>query len=147
MVDATRSWTNVKGSERLSNLTITLVHGAASLRGAFVPAEGEQIPQRLFVYLVPAERDKANNVLRFFAAEVQSNGYLGLDNIAPGRYWVLAQPAEGTTSPLTKTRSPLETETRRRLRRDAEAAKNEIELKPCQNVSDFKLSLRPSTQN
>jgi hypothetical protein len=35
-------------------------------------------------------------------------------------------------------RAPDETETRARLRRDAEAAKVEIELKPCQNVTDFK---------
>ena len=146
-VDATRGWTNVKGGERPSNLTITLVHGAASLRGAFVPPEGEQIPRRLVAYLVPAEPAKANDVLRFFADPVQSNGYIRIANIAPGRYWILTQPGEdGVTLPQSKIRLPNETETRARLRREAEAAKHEIELKPCQNA-DLKLPLKPATQN
>ena len=147
-VDAARGWTSVKGSERPSNLTITLVHGAASLRGMFVPAEGEQIPRRLFVYLVPAEPAKANDVLRFFVEQVQSNGYIGISNIAPGRYWILTQPGEVSAIPLqTKIRLPNETETRTRLRRDAEAAKHEIELKPCQDIGNFILPLKPPTQN
>ena len=144
-VDAARVWTNVKGSERLSNLTITLVHGAASFQGMLVPSAGGEVPKDFFVYLVPAEGEKANDVLRFFAEPVRENGYVGMANIAPGRYWILA--AEGSTLPLAKLRSPQEAETRRRLRREAEAAKTEIEFKPCQNVSDFKLPLRPATQN
>ncbi len=144
-VDASRVWTSVKGSERLSNLTITLIHGAASLQGMVVPGAGGEVPKDFFVYLVPAEGEKANDVLRFFAEPVRSNGYVGMAHIAPGRYWILA--AEGSTLPLAQLRSPQEVETRRRLRRAAEAAKNEIEFKPCQNVADFKLPLRPSTQN
>jgi hypothetical protein len=34
---------------------------------------------------------------------------------------------------------PEANETRSRLRREAEAAKNEIELKPCQKVTEFQL--------
>jgi hypothetical protein len=148
-VDATRVWTNVKASERLANLTVTLVQGGASLRGMLVLGEGEQVPRGLFVYLVPAEREKANDVLRFFAAPVQSNGYIGFANVPPGRYWIVAQPGEETpTMPLTtKIRLPNEAETRKRLRLDAEAAKNEIELKPCQTIDTFRLSLKPATQN
>ena len=147
-VDAARVWTNVKESERLANLNITLVHGGATLRGGLTLAEGEQVPPQLFMYLIPAEREKANDVLRFFATQVQSNGYIGLENIAPGRYWFLIKPAEGSaTAPLTKLRSPQETETRKRLRSEAEAAKNEIELKPCQTIDNFRPSLRPATQN
>jgi hypothetical protein len=98
---------------------------------------------------VPAEREKANDVLRFFAAPVQSNGYIGFANVPPGRYWIVAQPGEETpTMPLTtKIRLPNETETRKRLRLDAEAAKNEIELKPCQTIDTFRLWLKPATQN
>jgi hypothetical protein len=145
-VDASRRWTNVKQNERLPNLTITLVHGAASLRGMFLLADGERVPPRLFIYLVPAELQKANDVLRYFAEQVQSNGYIGLANIAPGRYWVLAQTVDGTDSPQMTIRLPNESETRTRLRRDAEAAKNEIELKPCQSVDRFQLPQKPSAQ-
>jgi hypothetical protein len=145
-VDVSRVWTNVKGSERLSNLTITLVHGAASIPGMLVQGEGEQVPRNFFVYLVPAEHEKVNDVLRFYSEPIQSNGYIGISNIAPGRYWILAGEG-GAASPLMKLRSPQETETRKRLRVEAEAAKSEIELKPCQIITGFKLPLRPSTQN
>jgi hypothetical protein len=40
---------------------------------------------------------------------------------------------------LTKLRLPDEVETRLRLRRASEAAKMEIELKPCQRVVDFRI--------
>ena len=65
-----------------------------------------------------------------------------LNNVAPGRYWILAHPAiDDGPSPLTKLRLPDGTETRLTFRGAAEAAKNEIEFKPCQNVVDFRLKL------
>ena len=67
-IDATRNWTSVKSGEKLAGLTMTVAHGAASLRGKL--AEGEQAPPRLVVYLVPAERERAEEVLRFFATQM-----------------------------------------------------------------------------
>jgi len=59
--------------------------------------------------------------------------------------WIVAQPAiDNAPSPLTKLRLPEETETRAKLRRDAEAEKTEIEFKPCQNVTDYQLQLNTS---
>ncbi len=66
-----------------------------------------------------------------------------LNNLAPGRYLIVAQPAlDSASSPLTKLRLPDETETRAKLRRDAEASRTEIEFKPCQNVTDYQLTLK-----
>lgn len=142
-VDATTVWTKVKTGDRLSGLTVTLAQGAATLRGQLV-SERQQVPEKLFVYLVPSEREKAEVVLRYYAAPVSPDGKIALHNIAPGRYWVVAQTfTEDAATPLTKLRLPHETATRTRLRRDAEAAKNEIELKPCQNVNDFQLPFKP----
>lgn len=144
-VDATHVWTRVKAGDKLTGLTITFAQGAASLRGQVTLGEGEQLPAKLFVYLVPAEREKAEDVLRYFTVLVSPEGKIALMNIAPGRYWVMAQAvADDSGSPVTKLRLPHETETRARFRRDAEAAKNEIELKPCQSVTDFRLPLKPS---
>jgi hypothetical protein len=137
-----RTWTRVKPGDRLSGLSVTLAHGAASLSGEIVVAEGETVSEKLVVYLVPVEREKADDVLRFYAAPVDAAEKVELNNIAPGRYWVLIQPAvEGPESPLLKFRLPDEAETRLRLRRAAEAAKTKIELKPCQNVADFRIKL------
>jgi Carboxypeptidase regulatory-like domain len=140
-VDAARTWTRVKSGDRISGLTITLAQGAASLRGQVAISEGETLPERLFVYLVPAEREKTDDVLRFYAAEVSAEGKIAVNNVAPGRYWILVKPAEGGAS--SRLRVPDETEMRSRLRRDAEAGKNVIEFKPCQNVVDFKWPLKP----
>ncbi len=142
-VDAARHWTTLKTGERLSRLVIKLSEGAASLQGKISLLEGEKTPARLYVYLLPAEREKIADVLRFYAAPVLADGKIRLSNLAPGRYLILAQPAlDGATSSLTKLRLPDETETREKLRRDAEAAKTEIEFKPCQNVTDYQLTLK-----
>lgn len=141
-VDATRTWTTIKTGDRLSGLTVTLAHGAASLRGQIALAEGETLPEKLFVYLVPAEREKAEEVLRYFAVAVTADGKIALNNLAPGRYLILAQRAiDDAQSPLTKLRLPDATEIRSTLRRAAEAAKTEIELKPCQQVVDYRVKL------
>ena len=140
-VDAARTWTTIKTGDRLSGLTITLAHGAASLRGQIVLAEGETIPEKLIAYLVPAEPEKTDDVLRYFVVAVSADGKIVFDNIAPGRYWILAQPTTEDRSPSTKLRLPDSTEMRSALRRAAEAAKTEIEFKPCQNVVDFRLPL------
>jgi len=138
--DATRVWTTLRAGEQLSRLTITLAQGAASLRGSLAPAEGEPRPGPLTVYLVPAEPERAGDVLRFYGAAVTADGNILLQNLAPGRYWVLAKPgAIGPGSPLSKLRWPDATETRAKLRREAEAVKTEIELEPCQQVTDFRL--------
>ena len=144
-VDAARNWTTLKTGDRLSGLVIKLSEGAASLQGKITLGEGEQLPARLYVYLLPAEREKTDDVLRFFAAPVLSDGKIMLNNLAPGRYLIVTQPATDVAlSPLTKLRLPDETETRAKLRREAEASKTEIEFKPCQNVTDFQLPLKAS---
>ena len=142
-VDAARNWTTLKPGDRLSGLVIKLSEGAASLQGKVTVSEGEQPPGRLYAYLVPAERERADDVLRFYAAPVDSDGKIMLNNLAPGRYLILAQPVlDSASSPLTKLRLPDETETRAKLRRDAEVSRTEIEFKPCQNVTDYQLTLK-----
>jgi hypothetical protein len=139
MVDATRVWTTVKSGDRLSGLKVTLAEGAGSLSGQLSLAEGEALPEKMFVYLAPVEAERAAEVLRFYAAPVQPDGKFALNNLAPGRYWIHLKPeSDGAQS---KLRLPDETQTRARLRRDAEAAKNEIEFKPCQNVVDYRLKM------
>lgn len=143
-VDASRFWTNVRFGDQLSGLAITLAQGGGTLRGQLALAEGEQVPARTFIYLAPVERERAENPLSYFGTAVNSEGKFGIHNIAPGRYWVFAQTVpEGTPLPLFRIRFPHETETRAQVRREAEAAKTEIEFKPCQDVVDFKVALKP----
>jgi hypothetical protein len=101
--------------------------------------EGETLPEKLFVYLVPAEQESVDEVLRFYGAAVNPDGKITVSNLAPGRYWLLART--GLDGGLTKLRVPDATETRAKLRREAEVEKTEIELKPCQNLVDYSLKL------
>jgi hypothetical protein len=143
-VDAARNWTTLKSGEHISALIITLVEGAASFHGQIKLAEGQKPPPKLFAYLVPAEREKAEDILRFFASQVAADGTFALNNLPPGRYWALAKPAaEDESNIFSKLRRPDEAESRAKLRGEAEAAKTAIEFKPCQNVTDYQLSLKP----
>ena len=142
-VDATRTWTTLKPGDRLSGLTITLAQGAASLRGHIALSKGETRAEKLYMYLVPAEREAADDPLRFYAAAVTPEGKAALNNLAPGRYLVFAQGAtDKSVSPLARLRSPDATAYRTRLRREAEILKNEIELKVCQKLADLKVPVR-----
>jgi len=130
----------MKSGARVSGLTITLAEGAASLNGQIKSAENQKLPARLFVYLVPAEREKAEDVLRFFVSLVSIDGSFALNNLPPGRYWAITKLAgENESNVLSKLRLPDEAEARAKLRQEVEAAKTEIELKPCQNVTNYSL--------
>ena len=60
--DAAANWTTVKFGEHLTNLTITLAEGAASVRGKL--DAGEPAPGTV-LYLVPSEQDKAERRVAF----------------------------------------------------------------------------------
>ena len=142
-LDAARTWTTLRPGDSLTGLTITLAQGAASLRGYIALSEGEAVAEKLYVYLVPAERETVDDPLRFYGAAVTADGKVALNNVAPGRYLVFAQGAtDESVSPLTRLQSPDGTAYRARLRREAATVKAEIELKPCQKVTDLKVRVR-----
>jgi hypothetical protein len=143
--DAARNGISLKFGERVSGLTVTLAEGAASLRGAVKLAEGEIVPAKLYLDLVPAERESAEDVLRFFIVPVNSEGTFGVNNLPPGRYWAFARVvSDSEPQSDSRLRSPEEAGTRAQIRRAAEAAKTTVEFKPCQNVSNYELPLKMS---
>ncbi len=142
-LDPAASWTAIKPGEHISNLTITLAEGAASIRGRVPLTEGATIPARTAVYVVPAEADKASDVLRYFVTNVSSDGTFTLNNLPPGRYWsVLQNPVPSELATLRGLRLPESAEARTKLRRTAEAQKSDVELKPCQTLADYQLSFK-----
>src|SRR6185295_19866187 len=134
-IDAAANWTSVKSGDQLSNLTITLAQGAASIRGRVEVGQGVATPA-MSLYLVPAEPDKANDVLRYFMADVADDLTFTFSNLPPGRYLTFL---DTRTTTLKKLRQPEGAADRLKVRRGAETKKNEIELKPCQNLADYQL--------
>src|SRR4029077_20426679 len=56
----------LKSGDKANGLIITIPEAGARLRGRISVAEGQRLPPGLRVYVVPAERESAENVLRFF---------------------------------------------------------------------------------
>lgn len=141
LLDASRVWTTLKPGDRLSGLTVTLAQGAASFTGKLALAEGEAPPEKLFLYLVPAEAERADEPLRFYGGPINDKARVMLNNLAPGRYWVLTGQivVDAGLSQIAKARLPDGTRTRAALRRQGEAGKTQIELKPCQQMVDFEI--------
>jgi hypothetical protein len=134
----------LNSGERVGNVAVQIAQDAAGLRGRALSAtegtEAVQPPMNLKIYLVPAERERADDVLRYGEAGLDSSGSFALTNLAPGRYWVMARPAPEVEGQERVTR-PLawDADTRAKLRREAEAARTTLELQPCQLVSDYVL--------
>jgi hypothetical protein len=144
-VDAGRHWVTLKSGDRLATLVVTFAEGAASFHGQIKLAEGQKLGPKVFTYLVPAEREKAEDSLRYFAVRVAADGTFALNNLPPGRYWATTKPAiENESNIVSKLRLPDETEARTKLRSEAETTKIEIEFKPCQNVADYELKMNPN---
>ena len=132
--DAAANWTTLKSGDQLTNLTITIAQGAASIRGRVPVAEGAAAPSGMSVYLVPAEPDKAEDVLRYFVSAIGEDQTFAFNNVPPGKYLALM---DSQASTLGKLRQPESASTRTTIRHRAEAKKNAIELKPCQTLSDY----------
>ena len=58
--NVTRVWTTIKSGDKLSGLIVTLAQGGALFQGQI---EGETIPEKLSVYLIPSEREAADELL------------------------------------------------------------------------------------
>jgi hypothetical protein len=142
-IDVAKNWITVKSGDRLTGLTVTLAEGAGSVRGRLAIGEDSKAPADPNVFFVPAEREKADDVLRYFAFDVAADHTFSADNLPPGRYWVIAQPRLDRDKPGSNLRLPDAATNRTKIRTAAELIKNEIELKPCQNVSDYHLSAKP----
>jgi hypothetical protein len=136
--DVARSGIALKAGEKIAGVTVTVADGAAGLSGKVTPArEGSRLPMRMRVHLVPAEAGAANDVLLYAETFARGDGSFSLSNVAPGKYWLIARAAPddeiSDSSPLPVAWNANE---RAKLWKEAEAMKNEIELKLCQRVTD-----------
>lgn len=144
--DVARNGITLKFGERVSGVKVTLAEGAASLRGAVKVSPAESVLPKLYLHLVPAEKETTEDVLRFFVTLVNADGSFVVNNLPPGRYWTLARvTADNEPRSDLKLRTSDEAAVRTRVRLAAEAVKKEIELKPCQNVIDFQVPFTSSS--
>jgi hypothetical protein len=147
------------GGEKITGLTVTLSDGAAGLKGRLALPESNgavpgatppSLPPHVLVHLIPAEPTAADDVVRYREIEIGADGSLALANLAPGKYWLYAEPLP-PSAPASDGREPIRSPTawdaaaRLKLRRAAETANTVIELKPCQRVTDYVFRFTPAT--
>jgi predicted phage tail protein len=135
---------DIRPGQQLTGVAVRLSEGAAGLSGRVVGAEGSQPPPfaNLRVYLLPAERERADDALRYFETATNGDGSFVFKNIPPGRYLLLARIIDAAD--LAPRPASWDTDSRTRLRREAETANTTVELQPCQRTTDFTLRVPPS---
>lgn len=140
-MDVSRAGVALKQGEKVSGVEIIIAEGAASLTGKIVPAiEGAQLPKRLRVHLIPAETTAADDVLRYAETAIRGDGSFEFKHLAPGKYLLhTRQAAEKEANDDQVRPTAWDAIERAKLRREAAAAKNEIELRPCGRVKDYVL--------
>lgn len=129
----------IKPGESLSGVTVAVGQDAAGLRGRLA-TEGA-IREGTRVYLVPVEREQANNVLRYAEAFVKSDGTFVLTNLAPGSYFILSRVEPPILSDASPRPTAWDAAARAKLRLEAEAAKTMVELKRCEQKTHYELTM------
>ena len=101
------------------------------------------MPPGLTVFLIPAEKESAGDLLRYRWFVTRDDGAFTVGNLAPGRYWVLTKEGINRNEPGPP---PFwDAESRALLRKAAEAENVVVELAACQRVKDFTLRHKTTT--
>ena len=137
-----RDGISVKNGEHVTGLTVTITEGASRLSGRISAVEGQNLPPRMMVYLVPGEREAVDNVFRFYEARTGADQTFTIDHINPGRYFIVAHsPADKDNDPGKSIRR--DSSFRAAVSQRAAAAKKEISFKPCERIADYQLPYSP----
>ena len=143
VTDAGKLGINLKAGERLKDVTITVTDGAAGISGKMTGEKNQARPPRLRVHLLPADKEVAEDLLRYSEVKTKADGVFAFTNLAPGKYWLLLRNVdESEAEEKPAPPAAWDAKLRQQLRREAEAANNLVELKACQHVNDYVLKLK-----
>lgn len=144
-IDAARNGFALKSGDKIKGMVVTLSDGAAGLRGKVVTGEENKPPPvKMRVHMIPAEPEAADDVVRYFEAEVAADGGFSLTNLAPGKYWLVArETSDQEQSEADHKPAAWDAGARLGLRFEGDATKKVIELARCQRVTDLVLSYTP----
>jgi hypothetical protein len=132
-INIARNGIALKPGERVTDITVMIAEGAASVGGRI--AQEKENADRMRAYLVPVEKENIDNPLRYGDTAIKSDGSFQFKNVAPGRYLLVARAVadEDWGSPPRIW----DAEGRKKLRSEAEATNAVVELKPCQKIGDY----------
>ncbi|HEU4714010.1 MAG TPA: carboxypeptidase-like regulatory domain-containing protein [Pyrinomonadaceae bacterium] len=125
-----RDGLTLRSGDQLTGLRLTVASGAAMLKGQITEAE---LPTPLRVYLIPFEAKAKDNLVRFVETTTQADGVFTFKNLAPGKYFVLARAMHPGARDSAE---------RQKLRKIAETTNLTIELKPCQQITEYSVRMK-----
>jgi len=145
LLDVAKSGVKLKSGDKVKGLVVTISEGAAGLIGKVITGKDKDPPsEKMRVYLIPAEPEAGDEVLRYFESDIAADGGFSFTSLAPGKYWLVAreisdqEQAEGDHKPLAWDAGG-----RTSLRFEGEASKKTVDLTRCQRVTDFVVSYIP----
>ncbi|MFN0124625.1 MAG: hypothetical protein ACKV2V_29335 [Blastocatellia bacterium] len=135
LTDVARNGLTLKSGDKITGLTVKVAEGAAAVKGKI--KSDEPLPPMLRVYVVPVEKERAEDVLRYAETGVATDGAFSVGHLAPGKYWLL------TRLEIDDAKKKIwDNAERAKLRREAEAANVVVELQACQRVTNYELRLK-----
>lgn len=142
LVDLRRLGVAVASGEQVENVLLTVADRAAGISGRIIRPKNVSGATISRLHLVPAESANGDDFLLYRELEIDNDGTFAFTNLAPGRYFLYAEPlALATPSDLDGVPAAWDPAARAKLRRAAESANVSLELKPCQRVDNFTLRL------
>jgi hypothetical protein len=136
-VDVARNGLNLKSGDKMTGLTVKISEGAAAIKGKVKAEADNPLPPMLQIYLVPVEKERADDVLRYAETGIGNDGSFRFSHLAPGQYWLT------TRMEVDEARKKiLDNAERAKLRREAKAVNIVVELEACQQMMNYELRMR-----
>ncbi|MBK6426569.1 MAG: carboxypeptidase regulatory-like domain-containing protein [Blastocatellia bacterium] len=138
-----RDGVNVVRGKSVDGLRFVVARGAARVRGRIAPAkEGESLPSRARVCLVPADPKQKDDVVHYYEVDVERDGAFEVRNVAPGEYFVVTRTFPGDDRPDVEI-SPAAWDVKERaaLRAAGENLGIRLTLSPCQRLESAVVTL------
>ena len=124
-------------TQSVSGINITISEGAALVRGTLVTSEGQPVKDRMVIYFVPAEKENASNLLRYFESRSEADGKFELRNVPPGEYLLIPLSTDENRQPGILIRQ--DASLRADIVRDAQKLNQRLALKPCERIDNLEL--------
>lgn len=131
--------------QRVTGVRFVVARRAARVRGRVAPArEGESLPSRARVCLVPADPKQKDDVVHYYEVDVEQDGTFDVRNVAPGEYLVATRVFPNDDRPdLEILPAAWDPKERAALRAAAESAGIRVTLSPCQRMESAVVRLTP----
>ena len=140
-----RDGLSVTRGQSVSGVRFVVARGAARVRGRIVPAkEGDPLPARARVCLVPADAKQKDDVIHYYEVLVERDGTFDVRNVAPGEYFVATRTFPGDDRPdLEIFPAAWDPKERAALRAAAERLGIRVTLSPCQRLESAVITMTP----